>query len=155
MVHHLLTRSLCDWFKSMSVISNTVTKVHQDKLMFTRSLKLHMPEDTCQPCLDRTLSFSSNFDYPYLNMVDTRCEIIENTCIGLWPTSWHRTPETLLISWVIRTSFVLALGLWPQFLTQCLKPLSFSGWWESLLFWWGDARWAPGREPSLEKTSPD
>lgn len=45
------------------------------------------------------------------------------------PSSWHRAPKTLVISWVIGTSFVVIFGLSPQFLTQeLLRTLESAEW---------------------------
>lgn len=79
------------------------------------------------------------------------------------PSFWHRVPKTLAISWVLRalrTSFVLAIGLWPLFLTQFLNPLELILSYSSV-FWSNavshgarlDGSCAPGR-PNHELSAP-
>lgn len=66
--------------------------------------------------------------------------------MGFCPSSWHRAPETFLMSWVMRgwgATLVLIVGLWPQRLTWGSWDSYTPGWWERLLFLWGDPWWAP------------
>lgn len=37
---------------------------------------------------------------------------MEDECIGLCPHSWHRAPETLVMSWMTGVSYVLTGCLW-------------------------------------------
>lgn len=40
----------------------------------------------------------------------------------LWSQSWHRVLKILVISWMIRVSFVIIFGLSPWFLKRFLRP---------------------------------